>query len=80
MKSSTLSMISADVNRYAAAIMFEDHTGLAPYYELERSENIISKIWTAVASYIPVAYTSTVFSVTDPSTNGPAAFWCVSRD
>lgn len=81
MRTSTLRMLSADVSPYAADITFEDSTGLAPYYELERSDNLTTGDWTVVATYIPVAHNSPEFTVTDPTTNAtPAAFWRVSRD
>ena len=80
MKPSTLYMLAGDVAPTSAEITFEDTTGLAPSYDLERSEDLTTNDWAIVATYVPVAYTSTVFSVTDPSTNGPAAFWRISRD
>jgi hypothetical protein len=58
-----------------AVITFEDKTGLASSYILERSEDLTPESWRYVTTIIPTAHTSTVFQATDASPNGDTAFW-----
>lgn len=77
---STLRILSAVAMPTNSVVTFEDSTGLAPSYELERRDDFSTGAWSVVAVHVPVAHTSTVSNVSDPSTNGAAGFWRVSRD
>ncbi|MEN8772890.1 MAG: polysaccharide lyase 6 family protein [Akkermansiaceae bacterium] len=63
-----------------ADIFFEDQTGLAPAYTLERSEDLSFDNWTTVTTLIPVAHTSTSFHVIDPSVDGKTMFWRIKYE
>jgi poly(beta-D-mannuronate) lyase len=80
MRPSTLNIRALDISSSTADITFEDTTGLAPSYDLERTDNLETGVWTRVATLIPVAHTSSVFRIADSMTNGPTAFWRVSCD
>ena len=81
MRPSTMLMKGVIISPAQSEIMFEDRTGLAPIYRLQRSEDLSPTNWTPVATFVPVAHTSTVFTVIDPSpNNGKQVFWRVERD
>ena len=61
-------------------VEFEDKTGLASSYRLERSETLLPGSWTLVTTFVPIAHSSTVFSITDPAPNGDSAFWRVGTN
>ena len=80
MRPSSLSILEIAHSSDEAEIVFEDETGLAPAYRLERSEDLAPGSWSTVATLVPVAHTSRVFRIIDPSANGSSAFWRVVRD
>ncbi len=60
-----------------AVVTFEDVTGLSPVYSLERRIDLPTGMWTAIASFVPAACTSTVFSIMDTNANPDSAYYRV---
>lgn len=76
MRPSTLLITGANITSTQAEIMFEDTTGLAPSYVLERSSDLNN--WTVVETLVPVDHTSREFIISDSSANnGAKVFWRV---
>ncbi|MEP4077201.1 polysaccharide lyase 6 family protein [Haloferula sp.] len=81
LRPSTLRITGVSVSANSADITFEDLTGLAPAYTLERSDDNMLGGWTPVAELVPAAYTTTEFTITDSTANSTATgFWRVSTD
>lgn len=74
MRASTLLINDIDVGNDGAVVTFEDLTGLAPTYTLERKPSLSTDGWDAVTNYVPVAHTSTVFRVTDTVVSTTSSF------
>lgn len=75
MRPSNVSITKVSLTSSEAEITFEDKTGLSPFYTVERSDALTPGSWTFVTTFVPVAHTSTVFSITDPSANSDTNFW-----
>ncbi len=81
MRPSTLLMKGATITASGVEIVFEDKTGLAPLYHLQRSGDLSPGSWTPVTTFVPVAHTTSVFTIIALTpTDGDNGFWRVVRD
>ena len=77
MRTNLVRILGVSVEANSAWITFEDDTGLAPWYRLERTFLGGDSAWTHVADLVPAANTTTVFQVSDASPNPTSAVWRV---
>ena len=80
MRPSAVEITAINILPGGTEIVFEDKTGLSPYYRVERSNDLSPGSWTLVENLVPVAHSSTVFSVFDPSATASAVFWRVGYE